>query len=62
MLLDLVQPFMRAAVSLEHAEMSIPLQFLLHYTLQDLDFSQVRHRLYLHCTDRRFVFLHSLHL
>ena len=28
----------------------------------DLDFSQVRHRLYLHCTGRRFVFLHSLDL
>ena len=62
MLLGLVQPFLRIAVSLEHAEISIPREFLLHYTLHYLDFSQVRHRLYLHYTDRRFVFLNSLHL
>ena len=38
MLLGLVQPFLRAAVSLELAEISIPRGFLLHYTLHDLIF------------------------
>ena len=38
MLLDLVQPLLRAAVSLELAEISIPRLFLLHYNLHDLDF------------------------
>ena len=41
-----MQPFLRAAVSLQLAEISIPRVFLLQYTLHDLDFSQVRHRLY----------------
>ena len=31
------------------------------YSLYDLGFSQVRPRLYLHCTDWEFVFLNSLH-
>ena len=40
------------------------LPFIIPYnrSASTTDFSQVRHRLYLHCTDRRFVFLHSLHL
>ena len=38
MLLGLVQPFLQAAVSLELAEISIPREFLLHYTLHDLIF------------------------
>ena len=124
MLLGLVKPFLRAAVSLELAEISIPREFLLHYTLYDLifhrsvsivpslhrqkvgiftlftplalfwyatcsstiflasysgswihgsfyykhsclydlDFSHVRLRLYLCCTDVWLVFLNSLHL
>ena len=59
MLFDLVQSLLRAAVSLELVEISV-LSITLHPA--NLDFSQVRHRLYLHCTDRRFVLLHSLHL
>ena len=61
-LLDLVQPLLRAAVSLELVEISIRRQFLLCYSVYDQDFSQLRQRLYLHCTDRRLVFLNHLHL
>ena len=46
MLLGLVQPFLRAAVSLELAEISIPREFLLHYTLHDFIF----HRSVIDCT------------
>ena len=46
MLLDLVQPFLRGEVSLEFAEISIRQWFLGLGLL-----SQLRHRLYLHCTD-----------
>ena len=35
MLLDLVQPFLRAEVSLEFAEVSIRQWFLLRYSLYD---------------------------
>ena len=44
MLLDLVQPFLRAEVSLEFAEISIRQWFLLRYSLLDQNYSQLRHR------------------
>ena len=58
MLFDLVQPFLRAAVSHEFTEVSIT---SIH-AVYDLDFSHVRLRLYLYFTDGWLVFLNSLHL
>ena len=43
MLLDLVQPFLPAEVSLEFAEISIRQWFLLRYCLLDQDYSQLRY-------------------
>ena len=59
MLLDLVQSFLRATVSHEFTEVSIA---SMHSCLYDLDFSHVRLRLYLYCTDGWLVFLNSSHL
>jgi len=63
MLIDLVQLFLRATVSLELGELSTNWHFLLR-TLQTVrfGFSQVRPRRYLYFTDWRLVFLNSLYL
>ena len=45
MQLHLMQPVFRAEVSPEFAEISIRQLFLLRYSLLDLDYSQLRHRL-----------------
>ena len=59
MLLVQVQNFLRATVNFEFAEISIK---NMHYNMYYLGFSQLRQRLYLHCTDLRPVFLNSLNL
>ena len=58
MLLDLVQPFLRATVSHEfHGGLYYKLSIL-----NDLEYSHVRLRLYLYCTDEWLVLLNSIPL